>query len=245
MSNRSYEEELMDDLDASGEVIPQTLKELETINKWLGGNYVTTNGLDQLLKRKQLKKLVIADLGCGGGDMLKLVAQWAKMRKVEVELIGFDANPHIIDYAVSNCQGFENIRFEVCDIFSDEFKQREFDIVLCTLFTHHFTDEQLTRIFNQFKSQAKLGTVINDLHRHWLAEFLIKWLTRFFSKSDMVKNDAPLSVRRSFRRNELNAIMKNAEIDIFWHMSFHFIIIPMHCLIVIISQPVTQFSFLS
>jgi 2-polyprenyl-3-methyl-5-hydroxy-6-metoxy-1,4-benzoquinol methylase len=86
LKNRSYEEELMDDLEASGEVIPQTLKELETINKWLGGNYVTTNGLDQLLKRKKAKKLRIADLGCGGGDMLKLVAKWAKMRKVEVSL---------------------------------------------------------------------------------------------------------------------------------------------------------------
>ncbi|MFT6055281.1 MAG: 2-polyprenyl-3-methyl-5-hydroxy-6-metoxy-1,4-benzoquinol methylase [Roseivirga sp.] len=213
----------MDDLEASGEVIPQTLKELETINKWLGGNYVTTNGLDQLLKRKKAKKLRIADLGCGGGDMLKLVAKWAKMRKVEVSLIGFDANPHIVDYAKENCDGFENISFEVSDIFSDEFKQRKFDVILCTLFTHHFKEEQLTKIFNQFKSQATIGTVINDLHRHWLAEFLIKWLTRFFSKSDMVKNDAPLSVRRAFRRNELQLILKDAEIDIFslrWMWAF-------------------------
>jgi hypothetical protein len=37
LSGRSYEEELMDDLEDSGEVIPQTLRELETINKWLGG----------------------------------------------------------------------------------------------------------------------------------------------------------------------------------------------------------------
>jgi 2-polyprenyl-3-methyl-5-hydroxy-6-metoxy-1,4-benzoquinol methylase len=213
----------MDDLEASGEVIPQTLRELETINKWLGGNYVTTNGLDQLLKRKNTKKLFIADLGCGGGDMLKLVAKWAKMRNVDVSLIGFDANPHIVDYAKENCLGYENISFEVSDIFSEEFKQRKFDVILCTLFTHHFKEEQLTRIFNQFKSQATIGTVINDLHRHWLAEFLIKWLTRFFSKSDMVKNDAPLSVRRAFKRGDLLDILKNAEINIFslrWMWAF-------------------------
>jgi 2-polyprenyl-3-methyl-5-hydroxy-6-metoxy-1,4-benzoquinol methylase len=95
--------------------------------------------------------------------MLKLVAQWAKMRKVEVSLIGFDANPHIVDYAKENCEGFENISFEVSDIFSDEFKQRKFDVILCTLFTHHVKEEQLTKIFNQFKSQATIGTVINDL----------------------------------------------------------------------------------
>jgi 2-polyprenyl-3-methyl-5-hydroxy-6-metoxy-1,4-benzoquinol methylase len=196
---------------------------LETINKWLGGNYVTTNGLDQLLKRKNTKKLFIADLGCGGGDMLKLVAKWAKMRNVDVSLIGFDANPHIVDYAKENCLGYENISFEVSDIFSEEFKQRKFDVILCTLFTHHFKEEQLTRIFNQFKSQATIGTVINDLHRHWLAEFLIKWLTRFFSKSDMVKNDAPLSVRRAFKRGDLLDILKNAEINIFslrWMWAF-------------------------
>jgi hypothetical protein len=59
LKNRSYEEELMDDLEASGEVIPQTLRELETTNKWLGGNYVTTNGLDQLLKRKKQRNYAL------------------------------------------------------------------------------------------------------------------------------------------------------------------------------------------
>ena len=200
MGGRSYEEELMDDLEASGEVISQTLKELETINKWLGGNHVTTNGLDQLIGEKPNYKLVMADLGCGGGDILKLVAQWANKRGIDVELVGFDANPAIIEYAQENCKAYPNIRFEVCDIFSETFKARQFDIILCTLFTHHFKDEQLINIFNQFKTQAKTGTVINDLHRHGVAEFLIKWLTRFFSKSEMVKNDAPLSVRRAFKQ---------------------------------------------
>ncbi|WP_339609041.1 methyltransferase domain-containing protein [uncultured Roseivirga sp.] len=223
LNKRSYEEELMDDLEASGEVIPQTLKELETINKWLGGNFVTINGLDKLIRSQTKEKLVIADLGCGGGDMLKLVAQWAKQRKLEVELVGFDANPAIVEYAIENCKAYPNIRFEVCDIFSEEFKERQFDVILCTLFTHHFTDEQLINIFNQFKTQAKKGTVINDLHRHGLAEFLIKWLTHFFSKSEMVKNDAPLSVRRAFKKAELEKIMKQANIPFFklrWMWAF-------------------------
>ena len=74
--NRSYEEELMDDLDSSGAVIEQTLKELEVINRLLGGNQVTTNGLELLTKERN-DTIVIADLGCGGGDILKLVAKWA------------------------------------------------------------------------------------------------------------------------------------------------------------------------
>lgn len=65
--NRTYEEELMDDLAASGPVISQTLKELETINKWLGGNFVTIDGIVKLIRRRNPEKLVIADLGCSGG----------------------------------------------------------------------------------------------------------------------------------------------------------------------------------
>lgn len=221
--NRAYEEELMDDLTASGPVIPQTLRELETINKWLGGNYVTIDGIVKLIRRKNPQKLVIADLGCGGGDILKLVARWAASKKLEVELVGFDANPHIIDYARENCKDFDNISFEVQDIFSEEFRQREFDIILCTLFTHHFTDEQLTGIFRQFKSQAKVGVVINDLHRHWFAFHSISILTRLFSKSEMVRHDASLSVLRSFKRSELVQLMKDAEIGWFslkWMWAF-------------------------
>jgi len=212
----------MDDLASSGEVITQTLKELDTINRLLGGNQVTTNGLN-LLGHDTQKPLVIADMGCGGGDMLKLVAKWALKKGVEVELIGFDANPHIIAYAQENCASFNNIRFEVEDIFSSSFKERTFDIILCTLFTHHFTEGHLVSMFKQFKSQATKGVVINDLHRHWLAYYSIKLLTQVFSKSEMVKNDGPLSVKRAFIKSELHALLKAANIEakhLSWQWAF-------------------------
>jgi 2-polyprenyl-3-methyl-5-hydroxy-6-metoxy-1,4-benzoquinol methylase len=209
---RSYEEEIMDDLKASGPIIPQTLKELEIINQRLGGNYVTTNGLDQLISENPRKKLRIADLGCGGGDILKLVAKWAVKKGYDVELIGFDANPHIIDYAKENCIGLPEITFAIQDIFSDEFKSQKFDIILCTLFTHHFHEDDLAKIFKQFKEQSNLGVIINDLHRHWLAFYSIRILTILFSKSDMVKNDGPLSVKRAFKKSDLKQIMSNTSI---------------------------------
>src|SRR5690349_8638550 len=95
-SKRSQEIEQMDDLNSSGEIIRQTLKELEFINTWLGGNAVTMSGISKLLKgRDRRKELVIADLGCGGGDMLKLVDRWAQRHGYTVKLVGFDANPNI------------------------------------------------------------------------------------------------------------------------------------------------------
>ena len=221
---RAYEEELMDDLDAGGEIIDQTLRELETVNRLLGGNHVTINGLDKLLgNHSKTDPIVIADLGCGGGDIMILVAKWARKKGYSVELKGYDANPNIIAYAERNCADYPEISFYTEDIFSDSFKANRYEIVICTLFTHHFKDDQLISIFNQFKTQAKIGVVINDLHRHWFAYHSIKLLTQLFSKSPMVQYDAPLSVRRAFRKNELEKIMKSAEINTFslkWMWAF-------------------------
>lgn len=221
---RAYEEELMDDLDSGGEIIDQTLRELETVNRLLGGNHVTINGLDKLLsKHSKNEQIIIADLGCGGGDIMILVAKWARNKGYSVQLKGYDANPNIISYAQRNCSDYPEISFYTEDIFSDRFKANRYDIVICTLFTHHFKDEQLISIFHQFKTQAKIGVVINDLHRHWLAYHSIKLLTQLFSKSPMVQYDAPLSVRRAFRKNELKKIMKSAKINTFslkWMWAF-------------------------
>lgn len=221
---RAYEEELMDDLDSGGEIIDQTLRELETVNRLLGGNHVTINGLDKLLgNHSETDPIVIADLGCGGGDIMILVAKWARKKGYSVELKGYDANPNIIAYAERNCTNYPEISFYTEDIFSDSFKANRYDIVICTLFTHHFKDDQLISIFNQFKTQAKIGVVINDLHRHWFAYHSIKLLTQLFSKSPMVRYDAPLSVRRAFRKNELERIMKSADIGSFslkWMWAF-------------------------
>ena len=205
----------MDDLESSGEVIDQTLRELETINKWLGGNHVTINGLDLLMQKAGVVRptLTIADLGCGGGDMLMMIANWARKRGQDINLIGIDANPNIVEFAKKNTKNYPEISYRAINIFSDEFKALKYDIATSTLFTHHFNDRELIKLFTQIKSQASLGMVINDLHRHWFAYHSIKWLTAAFSKSVMVRNDAAVSVLRSFHRNEIAKILNRSNIS--------------------------------
>jgi 2-polyprenyl-3-methyl-5-hydroxy-6-metoxy-1,4-benzoquinol methylase len=76
-SQRSFEKELMDDLECSGDELAQTLKELKTINKLLGGNQVTTGGLKQIFNAHPQEEYSIADIGCGGGDMMRVMHDWA------------------------------------------------------------------------------------------------------------------------------------------------------------------------
>lgn len=222
-SSRSMGVEIMDDLDCHGNVVDQTLRELDFINQWLGGNRVTLQAIKSIWRTiPKEQSLYIADLGCGSGEMLRILSKLAAQENRNVILTGFDANPHIVDYAKNHSKKFSNISFQSVSVFSQQFKDQKFDIVLATLFMHHFTDAELVTLFSSLKQQTK-SIMINDIHRHSLAYHSIKVLTQFFSKSAMVKFDAPLSVLRAFSKNELKDILQRAGIKDFslnWKWAF-------------------------
>jgi 2-polyprenyl-3-methyl-5-hydroxy-6-metoxy-1,4-benzoquinol methylase len=227
-TTRSVDEEIMDNLECSGEVVHQTLRELEFINQWLGGNHVTLQALNLLKRQKKMSTLHLADLGCGSGDMLRLIHAWALKNNVTVKLTGIDANPHIIAYAKKNLADLPEIELLSLNIFSDDFRARKFDIVIGTLFYHHFSNKQLAQFFLNLRKQVSCGFIINDIHRHPFAYYSIKLLTRWFSKSAMVKYDAPLSVLRAFSKNEIQNIFKDASIQHYilrWRWAFRWQVI--------------------
>ena len=223
--HRSKEVEIMDDLNIQGDVIDSTLKELNVINTWLGGNAIIVDALGILLKNSSKKNITLADIGCGGGDILKLISNWLKRNDMSSKLVGIDANPHITAYAKKNCKDYSNIEFQSINIFSEEFKLQKFDVVASTLFFHHFDDETLIKFLNQLSHQASIGIIINDLHRHWFAYHSIKWITAIFSRSFMVKNDAKVSVQRGFLKKELEEIIQKAgfsKYEIKWRWAFRY-----------------------
>jgi len=223
-TRRSTQMEIMDDLDCQGDVVNQTLHELDVINQLLGGNAVTIKGINQLLKDKDSGHVYsIADLGCGSGKMLRLIEANASRKRIKVELVGIDANPHIVRYAQEHVAQNSNIEFKAINIFSEEFHQLRIDVVVATLFLHHFDDEQLVQLFHQLNQQAKVGIVVNDLHRHPLAYYAFKVIATLFSKSAMVKFDGPVSVLRGFKRKELTQILEKAGItnySLTWKWAF-------------------------
>jgi len=134
-TSRSVQKEIMDDLDVDGPILVQTLKELKTINKLLGGNQVTTSALKKITDAYPNRMFTIADIGCGGGDMIRVMADWAKAQKVNCQFIGIDANPNTIAAAKDNLEDLENVFFHVQNVFEKSFLDQEVDIITCTLFT--------------------------------------------------------------------------------------------------------------
>ena len=221
---RTDKEELMDDFSIGGDLLRDTLDKLENINRWLGGNLMTVKALKKVLKNHpKEQELTIADIGCGHGDILRDVAKFGRKNGYKMKLIGMDANPTAIAYANKLSTEFPELSFKTEDIFSEAFKNRKFDVVLATLFLHHFKEAKLVSFLGNTLKQTKIGIVVNDLHRHKLAYYLFMLLSVFI-KNNMIIEDGLTSVLRGFKRNELAHISKKLKVkpQISWKWAFRF-----------------------
>jgi 2-polyprenyl-3-methyl-5-hydroxy-6-metoxy-1,4-benzoquinol methylase len=206
---RSYEKELLDAKDSPFSDIRQNMRELDFINTWLGGHNISVDGIRKIYGRSVPGgELHIAEIGCGGGDNLRAVARWAKKKNIEVRLTGIDINPACIEYARS-VEANKGMNF-ICSDYRDVSFDTKPHIVFSSLFCHHFTENDLVFMLRWMHGNSTAGFFINDLHRHVLAYYSIALLTRAFSKSYLVKNDAPLSVNRGFVRTEWEQIFSAA-----------------------------------
>ena len=224
-SYRSSDTEMMDDFTLEGKEYRDTLDKLEIINRLLGGNSVTIKGLSKLLlTQSRSNTITIIDLGCGHGDILRDVAKYGRKNKYKFKLIGIDANPNAIAYAQELSKNYPEISFETADIFSEDFNKQTYDIILCTLFLHHFESNKLITFLKSATNKATIGAVINDLHRHRMAYYLFK-LVGIFIKNKMVKEDGLTSVLRAFKKKEINAILTQVQVpfSIQWKWAFRYL----------------------
>ena len=228
-SHRSYEKELLDADNLPIAALQRNLKELELINKYLGGHQITIKGLRSLIGNK--KEIFVCEVGCGGGDNLKAIDKWCYKNGIKSILTGIDINKHCIAYAKNNCTSLKNVTFITSDYKDATFDLKKPDIVFSSLFCHHLNDDELIELVNWSKLNSGIGFFINDLHRSPLAYYPIKFLTKMFSRSYLVKNDAPLSVKRSFIKKDWIKLLSQTRLNkytIQWRWAFRWLVIVKH-----------------
>jgi 2-polyprenyl-3-methyl-5-hydroxy-6-metoxy-1,4-benzoquinol methylase len=222
---RSTADEIMDDLSMEGEMLRKTLDQIAAINKRLGGNKATIDGLHTLLKSESKDTVIsIIDLGCGSGDMLRTVADYGRRNNFLFKLTGIDANEYTVNYACKLSADYPEISYMQMDVFSEEFSGITFDIALTTLFLHHFTAQEIERLLIPIVNSVRIGVVVNDLHRSRAAYYLFKAISLFI-KNPMVKNDGAISVLRGFKKNELIDVskkLKDTASSVRWKWAFRY-----------------------
>ena len=228
LQTRSYQKELLDDDAIPFEDIKKNMQELNTVNTLLGGHQITIAGCKEFFKNiAAQKEITICEIGCGGGDNLFAVAKYCGAKSINAKFIGIDIKQECIDFAQ---QQYPELHAQwICSDYQKAvFTNKKPDIIFSSLFCHHFTNEALQLQLNWMKDNCSLGFFINDLHRNTIAYYSIKWITVIFSKSYLVKNDAPLSVARGFKKTEWRSIFAKANIQqysIKWKWAFRHLIV--------------------
>ena len=209
LRTRSTEAEIMDDLDLPPNEIDPVLTGLGKMNRWFGAHQTIINAL----KKFQVNKGdTVSDWGCGGGDTLIALHKWSAKNDLSLQLTGIDAASAAIKFAEQRSAGY-HIDYIKANVLGDEPLPHQFDIVFSGLFSHHFNDEQWVQLIKKMHGCARRGIILTDLHRHWLLYFSVVVITHLFTRNKMVRVDGPLSVKRSFKRKELTALLRKAQID--------------------------------
>jgi 2-polyprenyl-3-methyl-5-hydroxy-6-metoxy-1,4-benzoquinol methylase len=216
----------MDDFSMEGEMLREALDKIAKINQLLGGNQLTLQGVKQLIKGIAIsKEIIIVDVGCGNGDMLRELAKYGQKQDLKFKLIGIDANNFTVNHARNLSSEYANISYRCEDIFEQSFQQLQYDIVLCTLTLHHFKDDEIITLLKVFQQKAKLGIVINDLQRSAISYRLFQALCFVFRLNEMSREDGLVSILRGFKKKELVAfstLLQFKKYTIQWKWAFRY-----------------------
>ena len=230
-ASRSYSKELLDGNNIPAADIRRNMQELDFINTYLGGHKITLDGFRSLLDERNNPKpqIHVWEIGCGGGYNLFVIWKWCRKNKIRIKLTGIDINPDCISVAKEKLRDAQ-AEFIVSDYSLVKFAEKP-DVIFSSLFCHHFVEADLVFMLSWMNKNAATGFFINDLQRHPLAYYSIRLLTRLFSSSYLVKNDAPLSVLRGFKAEEWKNLLTSALVQNFtveWKWAFRHLVTVSH-----------------
>lgn len=150
--------------------------------------------------------LSVLDVGCGSGELLRYVAEFARRNGKTTKLVGIDLNEISASVTAAESLGFPEISAIRGDAFHLPFADGSFDYAISSLFFHHLTDEQIPQALKEMSRVARRGVYVIDLHRHPMAYVLYKLFCFAFRISPMVRHDGSLSILRGFKPYEMRKL---------------------------------------
>jgi ubiquinone/menaquinone biosynthesis C-methylase UbiE len=198
---RSYELEHIDTGNYTQEEYEGCIVELQRVNRWLGDANVLHDTLLRDVETRKLRSFSVLDVGAGSGELLRVTLRWAQDTKRAIQGVGLEINERSAQAIIE--QSESPINAVRGDALRLPFADHQFDYVICSLFTHHFIDEQVVRIFREMSRVARYRIFVIDLHRHPIAYLLYTTIGKVFLHTRLLREDGALSILRSFKSKEL------------------------------------------
>lgn len=210
LTHRSLELERLDTGDYTEAEYALWQREMYYINRFLGDTRCLNLAIRETLRETQNESISILDVGAGSGDLLEAAREMLK--NASSLLVGVDINRSSVE-TVTARPGIGAVQ---SDALTLPFADSSFDIVVCSLFLHHLNDDAAVQLLGEMQRVARLRFVVIDLHRHAIAYFLYRTFGRLVLQKFSL-DDGSLSIRRSFRPDELLALavragVRNAEV---------------------------------
>jgi SAM-dependent methyltransferase len=196
--HRAQLTELMDE-PCSRDVLRACLRDIARTNRWTLAYRPLLRWLNAIVASlpPRQEPLRIIDVGCGYGDGLRRIEQWAKGRHIAVDLIGLDLNPDATAIAAEASPASSRIQWITEDILSYSPPQPP-HLVVSSLFTHHLAEDEIVRFLKWMEAHARLGWFISDLSRAPIPYFFFRAFAKLARLHPFVQYDGPVSIERSF-----------------------------------------------
>jgi ubiquinone/menaquinone biosynthesis C-methylase UbiE len=208
---RSYELEHLDKGDYTPEEYEGCIVELQKVNQWLGDASALRNSLLKDIEAEGLRTFSVLDVGAGSGELMRVAADWARRTGREARLVGLEMNARSAK-AILDESREGKIAAVRADAFKLPFQDRQFEYVICSLFTHHFRDPQVVALLREMGRVCRRKIFVIDLHRDALAYFFYTTVGRLFLHNRLIREDGALSILRSFKTEELENLGRQADL---------------------------------
>ncbi len=207
---RSYELEHLDKGDYTPEEYEGCLVELRRVNEWLGDARALRGSLLAEIERAELPGFSVLDVGAGSGELLRVAAAWARQQRSRGTFVGLELNARSARAIIEESSDFAEISSVRGDALHLPFADGTFDYAICSLFTHHFKDQQVAALLLELSRVARRQIFVIDLHRHPVAYYFYTTVGRLFLHNRLIREDGALSILRSFKPEELAGLAHQA-----------------------------------
>jgi ubiquinone/menaquinone biosynthesis C-methylase UbiE len=209
--------ELMDRPQPVTRELERDLANLRSFNRWFGGHRLVRHFLRRWLRPNG--KARILDVATGSGDIPRLIVDHARRQNVSVHIDAIDQQASTIEIARGLSVAYPEIDFYCADLFEWNLPEL-YDIVLCSLTLHHFSNDGAVRVLQKVRELSIARILVADLRRaRWLtcAVYLV---TAAIYRDEMTKTDARLSAARAFSFGEMDELAERAGWRNFGHQKF-------------------------
>jgi SAM-dependent methyltransferase len=196
--------ELMDDPVESLAELTENLRDIERVNRWLGGTAPVAQAVFGTAAA------TVLDVGCGSADIPLALVRRAERTGRALSVTCLDHSAQMLAIARERTGAHPRLSFVEADGASLPFADRAFDIVTCNLALHHFEPDAAVRLLDEMRRVARLTPLVCDLRRSragYLGALAFAYAT---TRNRLTRHDAPLSVLRSYTPDEAADLARRA-----------------------------------